>query len=111
MNWHEADDFCKTLDMELLTFDTKQEFSNIMENIEHVTNFRGFIGAKRRGRLNDWIWAETGKTIESSVLQFAAGEPNNNNNNENCLETLPQSKTLNDCSCDEKSGFVCQEIY
>ena len=52
------------------------------------------------------LFFETGQLAE--YTNFAAGQPDNYNNNEHCAEIMPSNGQWNDAFCNGRKGRACQ---
>lgn len=53
-----------------------------------------------------FIWSKSGKEIIST--QWSPREPNNSNDNEDCIEMEAATGKWNDKSCDNDAFFMCE---
>lgn len=53
-----------------------------------------------------FIWSKSGKEIIST--QWSPREPNNSNDNEDCIEMKAATGKWNDKSCDNDAFFMCE---
>lgn len=57
-----------------------------------------------------WIWDHSQRPMEGSKAYWKKGEPNNNNNYEDCLHLYKSVDYLwNDILCTYKMAFFCQK--
>ncbi|ENN76499.1 lectin subunit alpha [Dendroctonus ponderosae] len=112
--WKEAFVFCAQNGMDLVSITSADEFAAVIEALlSSKINQRGFwtSGTRFGNGGNAFVWFSTGKPVVFSA--FANGQPDNYNNNEDCIEVLSYSKPgtweWNDYPCTERRGFICQE--
>lgn len=62
------------------------------------------------GKENNFFWASNGDSFEYEA--FHDGQPDNANNNENCVELRKRDNIykFNDKPCDYKQYFICSSI-
>lgn len=110
---------CRKNGMKFLSLETEDEmnfFLNSCDNTDFVFNCENFslVGGKtfNKGSKEDWFWMETGEKIEYT-LKFASGEPDNVNNNEECLSLLKENGKyfFNDINCVSSVHFyICEAL-
>lgn len=117
-NWMDSRSYCKTYDMELVTFDTSYEFSVFvkiaMRNVHYFHKWTHIGGvSKFVGKNREWFWVNGSRKI-NFPLQFAAGQPNNYLGRQNCLGISKEEKTFEfqdiDCHGRFEEKFICQKI-
>jgi hypothetical protein len=115
LTWLDAFIFCKAFDMQLATFDTKQEedfvLDMIAQNWMNNMESQSFIGGTRIGRDN-WYWISTGEIVDYKI-RWRNGEPNNLESNENCLSIGHYHSTFAviDIDCHKSTrSFVCERF-
>jgi hypothetical protein len=77
-NWMDSRSFCKTFDMDLVTFDSSYEYSNFLKHAmksvsyfdkwTHIGGVSKFVGKHR-----DWYWVNTNRRVTYN-MQFAVGQ-------------------------------------
>ncbi|KAK3101324.1 hypothetical protein FSP39_002679 [Pinctada imbricata] len=77
--------------------------------IAEVVGLQGFwLGATDDQQEGHWIWIKDREPVDYS--DWAPGEPNNKDSEENCLEYFAeQSFKWNDAPCRLKRRFICEE--
>lgn len=117
-NWMESRSFCKTFDMDLVSFDTSYEFSNFvrqaMKNVHYFDKWTHIGGvSKVAGKQRDWYWIANNRKVVFP-MQFATGHPNNYLGRQNCLGISKEEKTFEfqdiDCWGKFEEKFICQKI-
>lgn len=110
--------YCKTYDMELVTFDTSYEFSQFvkmaMKNAYYFDKWTHVGGiSKFNGKDREWFWVNGSRRINFPI-QFAVGQPNNYLGRQNCLGISREEKTFEfqdiDCHGRFEEKFICQKL-
>ncbi|KAH8275820.1 hypothetical protein KR026_007477, partial [Drosophila bipectinata] len=100
-NWFGASHFCRRLGGDLATIENEQELNDIRARL---TRDPYWIGITDLDKENEFIAAPTGK--RASLLKWAPGEPNNDNN-QDCV-TLKSYQNMDDNWCTRELYFICQ---
>jgi Lectin C-type domain len=113
-DWMSAYGFCKSIKMSLAALRDQsewQQFTKLCLNSEAQFEGTAFISGTRSA--GSWVWFDTGKQINYALPWFA-GEPNNVQNNEYCMEVgVKLGKFgINDSVCSGSSRqFICETAY
>ncbi|XP_065331612.1 hepatic lectin-like isoform X1 [Cloeon dipterum] len=109
-NWHMADKFCKSNGLELASVETIKENDALVAAFGPSTD-RFWISGTDLGSEKKFYWSGVGKTMET-FWYFEDGQPDNANNNENCVqyvkETNKPTYKWNDENCNTPFRFVCE---
>lgn len=111
---------CRAANMELLAIRTTEQVQSTIKTMESVGAKTSWIGITRLHIDSDqkpWDWRYTrnnGKLLRDDF--WMAGEPNNLNNNEKCVEFVvigqnydtSNIKRFNDGDCALKRPFICE---
>jgi hypothetical protein len=97
-SWSSAQDECKSKNANLVTIDSPAKESEINSLIGELI----WIGLRLVDKEFQWV-----SGAQKKHLNWQTGEPNNDFNNEKCVE-LHKSVGWNDKNCDEKRSFVCE---
>ncbi|CAB3379457.1 Hypothetical predicted protein [Cloeon dipterum] len=112
MNWHMADQFCKSNGLELASVETIKENDALVAAFGPGTD-RFWISGNDLGSEKTFYWSGVGKTMET-FWYFEKGQPDNANNNENCVQYFVDSRIAgatykwNDDNCNTPFRFVCE---
>ncbi|XP_018578512.1 macrophage mannose receptor 1-like [Anoplophora glabripennis] len=109
LTYFEAGQFCKNINMELVTVHSFEEFETLWNYIRRTTNLRK-LWTSGSILLNghDWIWMSTMELVK--FTKWKPGEPNNRLA-EKCLEFLSDDNItflFNDRDCSAKVAFICE---
>jgi hypothetical protein len=91
--WMDAYQFCKSSGMQLMTFDSENEYKEVFGVLtKNYALYAGkmainliYFGASNTvlGTKNGWVWYDSGKPI-TFALDWGAGQPNNAGGNQLC---------------------------
>lgn len=107
--------FCRSFDMELAMFETKEEHDFVLDMIAskwlNALEYQNFIGGSRVGS-DGWGWVGSGIEVDYN-LRWRNGEPNNFEGNEHCLCIGHYYSTFAvidmDCSKSVRN-FICEKV-
>ncbi|KAM7423624.1 hypothetical protein PAMA_000124 [Pampus argenteus] len=102
MTWSEAQQYCRENHIDLATFRNVTELADAPWSCNFAR--KCWIGLHRDK--NNWKWSDGEKTLFTS-WNTAYNEPNNNNENENCVGIA--SRLWFDLQCDSQRAFLCYE--
>lgn len=108
MSYVEAETWCKTYYMHLVAIQNKNESAQL--NVELPSNAGHYwIGIRKID--NEWRWVQTNTTLTKEAENWAEGEPNNKQENEDCVEIYVKRPTdagkWNDDSCMKEKAALC----
>ncbi|OWF47823.1 perlucin-like protein [Mizuhopecten yessoensis] len=114
-SWPDARAHCQTLHGDLVAITGFQENRFVkfemrkIRNKEHPSEIKYyFIGGTDEQREGRWIWIRTGQTF--GFTDWASGEPNNANSNEDCLALSGESLSAwNDVPCQMSFYSICKK--
>lgn len=114
-SWEDARLSCMEIRASLVTIDQADKLSAVVEYVENLfsknTELRSnvWIGASRdRADNSSFVWDRTGEAVSLDEGWYP-GEPNNSQNNEDCVEmTLPWDLRWNDVTCDASRQYICE---
>uniref|UniRef100_A0A8C9YTA6 C-type lectin domain-containing protein n=1 Tax=Sander lucioperca TaxID=283035 RepID=A0A8C9YTA6_SANLU len=100
MTWKEAQDYCRNHHTDLATVSNQTD----MHRLHNPAKFQAgaWIGLQR-----DWRWSQPG--VEFNESKWSQGEPNNLNNQENCV--WMRNDIWNDESCSKPLKFICYDEH
>lgn len=128
--WIGAYSFCKANDLQLLTFETSEEQTNLLTILENeysfysdlleTSEFELYLGAFAftPNSSNGFVWYSSGKKIHPGIdLKWNTGEPNDSDKLERCSSIKYNywysSVGINDCQCNNigvtKGTMICQK--
>lgn len=111
--WDRAEGLCRDERAHVATLETEQEIVWMHGYRSYHKNLQEFLwlGAYKKG--NRWYWR--GDVADSPMLasDWAVGEPNNSNGNQECailIDNTTDGRRLrfDDVSCNAKFAFVCE---
>ncbi|XP_070803427.1 C-type lectin lectoxin-Thr1 [Pituophis catenifer annectens] len=110
-NWNDAEMFCRKYKpgCHLASIHGIDESLEVAEYISDYLKSGGhvWIGLNDPQKKRNWEWTDRSS---NSSLMWKQGEPNNQGNNENCVELWSPSgyKNWNDESCASTRAYLCQ---
>ncbi|XP_066480625.1 E-selectin-like [Tiliqua scincoides] len=108
MTYADAETWCKTRHAHLIAIQNKNESEQL--NLELPPNVGHYwIGIRKID--NEWRWVATNTSLTEEAENWAQGEPNNKQENEDCVEIYIKRKhdagKWNDDSCTKKKAALC----
>ena len=111
VNWHTAYENCRSIGMQLLTINNREELNRIGELSQRHTEIRNFfVAATDLGHEGKFVYATTGQVIPDL---WAPGEPDNGNGflEQDCVAiTLNPLANFQDVSCDARLPYCCETV-
>ncbi|TDG39396.1 hypothetical protein AWZ03_014183 [Drosophila navojoa] len=111
-NWFDAFTICRQMNAHLISIETNEEWSLIMNYRRSVrdTN-RYWTSGTDLGAEGSHVWFATGKPINLNL--WTVNNPDNYKNNEHCDElgwrpSKSAAEGLNDCSCSARLRYICE---
>ncbi|XP_032076933.1 macrophage mannose receptor 1-like [Thamnophis elegans] len=110
-NWNDAELFCRKHKpgCHLASIHSREESIDLAE---YVSDYHGsggdvWIGLNDPEKRRNWQWTDRSK---NSYLMWKQGEPNNKENNENCVELWSPTgyKNWNDQNCASTRAYLCK---
>ncbi|XP_044251218.1 C-type lectin 37Db-like [Drosophila takahashii] len=98
--WEEAVSACRDLGGCIAAIKDQEELDAIAEELDAK---RYWLGINDRTRWGDYVSEASGK---KAFLKWQRAEPNNEGNNERCIELL--NAEMNDLPCSYKLNIICQ---
>ncbi|XP_047136888.2 perlucin-like protein [Hydra vulgaris] len=104
-NWTDSLLTCKRYDANLLSVTDQAENSFIMNRLNTNTMKNSFywIGLSKHNNEGEFMWSDGTALL---FFKWEANEPNNRNNNEECVDASADG--WNDCPCSNLIGFICK---
>ncbi|XP_061778196.1 macrophage mannose receptor 1 [Nerophis ophidion] len=100
--WHEARDFCRAIDADLMSIHSSQDLSNA----QFHSSDAAWIGLSSLGTNEGFIWTDGSPY---GYENWGYGEPNNYNDNEHCAEVqFYYGRHWNDRHCEVYNDWLCQ---
>ena len=110
MNWNDSRANCLRYGGDLVSILNSLEVDFIYNQTRVLGNFRFWIGLYRNkttGNLKEgWVWSD-GNDF-TNPQQWRQGEPNNEKNNENCVEIFARNRFWNDHVCSNVFASICK---
>ncbi|XP_058512309.1 E-selectin-like [Ochotona princeps] len=108
MTYDEASAYCQQKYTHLVAIQNKEEIDYLNSILDYSPSYY-WIGIRK---VNDvWIWVGTQKPLTEEAKNWAPGEPNNKQNNEDCVEIYikrPKDTGMwNDERCSKKKLALC----
>uniref|UniRef100_A0A8C9XC25 Si:dkey-83f18.11 n=1 Tax=Sander lucioperca TaxID=283035 RepID=A0A8C9XC25_SANLU len=98
--WKAAQEYCRKNHTDLATVANKADMKRLLGSTTAQYQGGAWIGLQR-----DWRWSLPG--VEFNESKWFAGEPNNLNNQENCV--WMKDDTWEDASCNGRHKFICYD--
>lgn len=113
-DWYQGKIICKSFGLELVSLETLTEaeyFYNLCHNNDVTVGWIFIDGMTLTPKSStDWYWTNSGKKISYPIPWFP-GQPDNYNEDEQCLTISHTNFLFNDQVCQNyPSLFVCQRI-
>ncbi|XP_076738456.1 ladderlectin-like [Maylandia zebra] len=107
MTWAQAQRICQSLNANLASVNSNDEYQFIRAVISSASRESGltWVGGSDGQQENYWFWIDG---TYFTFTQWCHGEPNNVGGNEHCLMVNSSgSKCWNDGRCDSQYPFIC----
>uniref|UniRef100_A0A5F9CK94 E-selectin n=1 Tax=Oryctolagus cuniculus TaxID=9986 RepID=A0A5F9CK94_RABIT len=108
MTYDEASAYCQQNYTHLVAIQNKEEIDYLNSILDYSPSYY-WIGIRKVN--NVWIWVGTHKPLTEGAKNWAPGEPNNKQNNEDCVEIYikrPKDTGMwNDERCSKKKLALC----
>nr|KAI8730754.1 C-type lectin domain family 4 member E-like [Biomphalaria glabrata] len=106
-NYTEAAAHCVAMGATLMSL----KYAEKMDILKKYCNTSAYIGLDDLGTEGTFVWRDDQTVLESELLHqiFISGEPNDSNNNEDCVEYRNINLALNDIICSEVRDYVCEK--
>ncbi|KAI8120437.1 C-type lectin 37Da [Lucilia cuprina] len=110
VTWYNAYTICRTMGGLLASYETAQELAELSKYLisKYSTKFNSWLAASDQDTEGQWIWYNNGETI--TYAEWAPGQPDNWNGNENCAHLLSRDGRylLNDVHCGLRNYYICE---
>uniref|UniRef100_A0A3B3T8R1 Macrophage mannose receptor 1-like n=1 Tax=Paramormyrops kingsleyae TaxID=1676925 RepID=A0A3B3T8R1_9TELE len=106
LNWTDAQAYCRQNYTDLATIDNMKEMKRLIESVGSDYTGQAWIGLKKG---TSWRWHWSSAEGETGYTNWAAGQPDDWDNNEYCTEFKDDGK-WNDISCSSQTDkwyFFC----
>ncbi|XP_069334416.1 E-selectin [Eulemur rufifrons] len=108
MTYEEASEFCKQRYTHLVAIQNKEEIKYLNSILSYSPSYY-WIGIRKIN--NVWTWVGTKKPLTKEAMNWAPGEPNNKQNEEDCVEIYIRREKdagmWNDERCSKKKLALC----
>ncbi|MEJ1270271.1 selectin endothelial cell [Cricetulus griseus] len=108
MTYDEASAYCQQRYTHLVAIQNREEISYLNSNLKYSPSYY-WIGIRKVD--NVWVWVGTQKPLTEEAKNWAPGEPNNKQRNEDCVEIYIKRRKdpgmWNDERCDKKKLALC----
>ena len=104
VTWSEADDFCKKIGQNLVSFRDESQWQEVINSIDTTCTVE--LGTWTAGRKSGgiWVWNETNVEIDSAL--WGGREPSGDGD---CVALFDlHQHRLNDAPCNHKQCFMCE---
>ncbi|CAH1106708.1 unnamed protein product [Psylliodes chrysocephalus] len=116
MTFSEANDYCKSVNLELAAIESAAEDDKIFYALSYLGLFPApkafWTAGTKLASTNKWVWLTTNKVI--GYFNWGDGEPSNKDGNEFCIATHPDNYystgywTATDCN--SLAFPICQTV-
>ncbi|XP_048213730.1 P-selectin isoform X2 [Perognathus longimembris pacificus] len=107
-SWNYSRAFCQKHFTDLVAIQNKNEITYLNDVIPYFSSYY-WIGIRKIN--NKWTWVGTKKTLTEAAENWAANEPNNKRNNQDCVEIYIKSEMApgkwNDEPCWKRKRALC----
>ena len=118
-NWDRSKKICKEqCRYDLVSIESREEWNFLNQIIQKEDTFEYFIGLRKDTSIGVWRWLSDNSTVNASNRgdwPWAAGQPNNINDEENCAQMYGNYSNnfgrYNDVRCSmpiPRAGFICE---
>lgn len=117
-NWTDAKKSCEDQDMRLAWLDSYEENEAVTQKLDGLgSDVEILFGATDQGNEGDWLWLggnqfwegdDKGTAVAGRYNNWAAGTPNNTNN-EDCALVNAMTGYWGDRSCNSTYPYVCEQ--
>ncbi|KAL7872100.1 hypothetical protein SRHO_G00070830 [Serrasalmus rhombeus] len=108
MDWNTARQWCRDHFTDMVAIQNHGEINHLNSILPRVDGYY-WIGIRKIN--NSWTWVGTNKKLTHEAKNWAEGEPNNGQNNEDCVEIYIKREMdegkWNDESCRKKKTALC----
>ncbi|XP_061389114.1 lectin subunit alpha-like [Musca vetustissima] len=114
-NWFRANHECSRRNLQLVEIQSESKNQALVQLLKNIFGKSTSLWLGGNDQFNTEIstnrpfyWSASGKTMTYSY--WYPGEPNNERNQENCVQTFAYSPEFqwNDVSCSNQYGFICE---
>lgn len=102
--WRNSVDDCLAIGAELVAISSQEENTFVAEQANARTDGKWWIGLNDRDTEGEYVWS-SGASFDFEA--WNEGEPNNYDNDENCVEMYSNTGLWNDVLCRNEQGFIC----
>ncbi|XP_021260681.1 L-selectin-like isoform X2 [Numida meleagris] len=106
--WDNARNYCQTFFTDLVAIQNKEEIEYLNRTLPYHNKYY-WIGIRKLG--GTWTWVGTKKELTEDAVNWATGEPNNRQFNQDCVEIYikrqPEAGKWNDEPCTKKKKALC----
>ncbi|XP_017071967.1 uncharacterized protein LOC108108426 [Drosophila eugracilis] len=100
--WTSAEEHCRQMGGHLATIQNDYDFNAINSQLEESISY--WLGVSDIAKEGEFVSIASGK--RSPFFKWKAGQPNNLENNENCVDIYKGH--MYDSNCDEEQSFICE---
>ena len=100
-----ADFLCEVMEGYLTEIEDKEEYDFLLKFLKGVGGVSFFTGGNDIDEEGVWTYWHSGKPVNYS--NWHSVEPNNKQNNEDCMEIHLSHNKFNDWQCTANAKFVC----
>merc|ERR1712241_669728 len=109
-SWFDAQSLCRATGGFLAEIQDVQQ-NDLMKKLlsDNKASSHIWLGGDDPFQEGKWFWAHSGIPVDN-FTDWHAGQPDDANSGENCLQLHSSWKQWNDGDCDIKVPFVCQKL-
>ncbi|XP_033107417.1 macrophage mannose receptor 1-like isoform X2 [Anneissia japonica] len=107
LSWQEADGYCHVHNGKLASIHNEPEMNFINDNTD-ITISSYWIGLREYEIRGVYTWSDS---TPFDYVNWAPGEPNDFNGEEQCVELYTSIGSWNDLNCGDKIPFICKKPF
>ena len=109
-SWFDAQSLCRATGGFLAEIQNVQQ-NDLMKKLlsDNKASSHIWLGGDDLFQEGKWFWAHSGIPVDD-FTDWHAGQPDDANSGENCMQLHSSWKQWNDGDCDIKVPFVCQKL-
>ncbi|XP_071940974.1 macrophage mannose receptor 1-like [Antedon mediterranea] len=107
LSWQAADDYCHVQNGRLVSIHTAPEMQFLNDNTDKTISSY-WIGLREYEVKGIYSWSDS---TPFDYVNWATGEPNDFNGEEQCAELYTSIGSWNDLNCGDKIPFICKKPY
>ncbi|XP_039667172.1 macrophage mannose receptor 1-like [Perca fluviatilis] len=107
--WKEAQEYCRKNHTDLATVANQADMQRLLNSTNARYPDGAWIGLQNNTPNTVWRWSLSGVEFNKNESKWFPGQPNNFNNQENCVRMKMKDDKWHDDSCSETYKFICYD--